>query len=602
MWVAWCLAHDLNSPRVADVVDGWRGWLDVLSFVRHDKNVLTDLFDPEAPGIGAAVMFFDGLPLFHANLVALSFRAVQVLQIFWVAVTALGIGLLASRRMTGIAAPSVAVAAFLFAPFTRLTSIFPMVFMLGPLYSTALALCAVAVWRWRSNAALAALGAVAGVASTYPSVVPVVALVGVVTLWILRASWRELSTGLVVGTAAFAAVVIPALPNVLTPARMLNVHVRWDGVIQLIDPALLGQLPVRSFTQFPPGFVSRPLDVALAALLVPFAHPRMAVRLVGDVIFDPVATVLLAVGVAVCLRSVTSSSAARILLLFAVAALVPAAVSPVNVVDVIHAVALPVPLALLAATGFVAVHRCARVRRRLAAVATGSPIAAGGVWLFDVVNPRILAASSLGLMFRSVDVDDASRVVFIDYPRDFGAEVRKGFFTGPITYFGARRPFGYLQYDEEDGLPADDLAAEGKNILFWSWGIEKDPRVSAAVCARWPAATLFEIWDDAHLGRAMAADIAGGGWSPQVPADRWTRRSWNRRARDPPIGTAACGSRHVSVATPSRPPERTRAAVFLVDSPRGRALVSSAAGRPQHSLSIRCCGGMGDARFRPASL
>lgn len=42
-WVALRVATDLGSPRVADVVDGWRGWLDDLYFVSERKNLLVDL-------------------------------------------------------------------------------------------------------------------------------------------------------------------------------------------------------------------------------------------------------------------------------------------------------------------------------------------------------------------------------------------------------------------------------------------------------------------------------------------------------------------------------------------------------------------------------
>ncbi len=529
LWTALRLFTDLNSPRAATMADDWRGWLDVLAFVQGGKNLLTDLYDPYAPGIGATALLFQGLPLYRSGVLPLSFRAVQVFHILWLAVCAAGIGALA-RRLIGRGTALVAVAVFLFAPVTRMMSIFPLPYVLGPLYATAIGLCSVAFWRRRSEAALAALGALTGLTVLFPPAIAIAGVFDLYTVWHLRRCWRRVWPGAVAAAASLLAVVIPALPTVLRAERATQVHLRWDGLIQLIDPVLLGQLPIQSFSQFRDEIVARPLDIVVGALLAPFAHPRMAVHLLGDSLFDPLGAVLLAIGIAACACRVRRSSTARLLPLLLVAALAPAFISPVNVVDIMHALVLPVAAALLSAAGFVALRlRVGWLRSASARVLATLAICLGGTVLFDVVNVHTLGASSLEIMFRSLNPVDADRVVVVDYPKDFRPEVRTGFYTGPISAFGARRPVGYFAY-EPGNFPVSDLAAEGKDLLFWSAGLEEDVRLASAVCAQWPAATLYEIVDAAGVGRSYAANVSGVPWRPALAADRW--REWPCRSHD----------------------------------------------------------------------
>src|SRR5262249_18489337 len=83
VWVVARLLGDVYSPRAADTVDGWQGFVALLRFVPPTTNVLTELMDPGLPGLGAVPLVFDGLPLFRAGVVAPSFQVVQVLKIVW---------------------------------------------------------------------------------------------------------------------------------------------------------------------------------------------------------------------------------------------------------------------------------------------------------------------------------------------------------------------------------------------------------------------------------------------------------------------------------------------------------------------------------------
>ena len=417
----------------------------------------------------------------------------------------------------------IAIAVFLFAPYTRFVTLFPGPFVAGPIYSIAVALCALVACRRRSEAALAALGACAGIAVTYPGVVPTVAFFVAWAIWRLRRSLRALWVGLAVGCASFAAAVIPASTHVLRPAEMTS-HFRWDGPIARVDATLLGQIPLQYYV---PGLGAPPpaSDIVVAAVLAPFAHPRIAIRLWGDALFDPLGGALIAIGLATCIATARRSSAARVLLAFSGAALCPAFVSPVDVVDIVHAVAIPVPAALLAACGFAAVRQRIRWRRsrgRIAAAMAAVAIGVGGTVLFDVVNPRILSGSSHGIMFRALATEDADRVVVLDYAKKLGPDVR-WLMTGPVTAFAGPRPVGFLEY-AGGPLPRGELAEEHKDLLFWSPGLEDDLSVARAVCAQWPDAILYEIWDEARLGRVYAAGLSARGWKPRAPRDRW--RSW----------------------------------------------------------------------------
>jgi hypothetical protein len=341
-----------------------------------------------------------------------------------------------------------------------------------------------------------------------------------VTLWSLRASWRGLWVGSLVALASFVAAVVPALPEVFTPTEIGH-HFRWDGLISIIDGNLLGQLPLRAA---PPAWANvsqRPFDIVVAALLAPFAHPRLAIRLWGDAIYDPLGAILIAVGLVACVRCALTSAVARVLLLVVLATLGPAFVSPVDVVDIVHAVALPVPVAVLAAVGFAAVLRLApgRIAGRGATIAAAVAISLGGTILFDVVNPRILGTSAFGIMFRVLQPEAAGRVVVLAYGEGF-VRPTKTLFTGPITAFGGPRPVGYLPYDGGE-LPAAGLAAEGKDLLFWSHGYDQDFDMRAAICSQWPEATLYEIWDEARVSRVHAARVGPAAWEPAGAEGRW---------------------------------------------------------------------------------
>lgn len=514
-WLALCLVRDVGSPRTMDAVDGWRAVVGIEALVARGGNVLTDLLDPDLPGLGAHPMAFLGVPAFHVLGVPVTIPAMQVAQIAWLAVAGIGIAVLA-RQLVGRHAVPVAVAVFLFAPYTRFVGMLPGPFVVGPLYVVAIALCVVAVWRRRSEAGLAALGGLAGAALTMPGVIPVAGCLVLIALWCVRRSWRETWVGLACFTASFFAIVIPAATHVIRPERM-GQHFGAHGVASLLDRALLGQLPVGAFTAARADQVSRPLEVVLGALLEPFANPRLSIRLWGDAIFDPLAALLFGLGVIACVRAVRRDAGARVVLALLTATLAPAFVSPVDIVDVVHAVAIPVPVALLAAAGFRFVSSVlpGSARSTTAAMLVASACALGGIVLFDVTSPRILGASATRLAVQATAPADADRTLVLDHPTRYGIDAR-WLFVGPMTAFGGARPLGYLRWDGDP--PVAELAVEGRTLLFWSPGLEADLGVSATVCRFWPDATISTFKDSADQSSVLAARIGGPAWQPRLDA------------------------------------------------------------------------------------
>ncbi|MBY0276704.1 hypothetical protein K2Z84_15290, partial [Candidatus Binatia bacterium] len=512
-WLALCAARDVGSARTMDVVDGWRAIVAVHAHVARGGNVLTDLLDQDLPGLGALAMAFLGVPLFQATGTPATIPAMQLVQLAWIALTGLGIAALA-RTLVDPRVAAIAVAAFLFAPYVRFAGMLPGPFVVGPLYVVAIALCVVAVWRRRSEAALAALGALAGAALTMPGVIPAAGSLTLVALWRVRREWRETWIGLAAFGATFLAVVIPAASNVIRPERM-GQHFGSHGIAALLDGALLGQLPVGTYAAARASQVQRPLEIVLGALLEPFANPRLSIRLWTDAIFDPLTALLFGLGVIACVRAARREGGARLVLVLLLATLAPAFVSPVDIVDIVHAAAIPVPVALFAAAGFRHLVGALPDGRRVPALAelAATACAVGGMLLFDVAGPRVLGSSATRLAVQAVDPADAGRAVVLDHPTRYGIDARWAF-VGPIAALGGTRPLGYLRWD--GAPPVSDLAADGRTLLFWSPGLEADLGVSATVCRAWPDATLLTFSDAAGRSSVLAARVAGPAWQPRL--------------------------------------------------------------------------------------
>jgi hypothetical protein len=485
LWVGLRLLVDAHSTRAAHVIDTWRTALALATFLGGPGNYVTGGVDPEMPGVPATPLVVLGLPLVQAGLAPLTFTAVRLMHLCTVAATGAAVAL-AARRLLGGGA-TIAVAVFLFAPLVRFMAATAGPYAVSSTYAVLIVLAAIAAWRRGSDAALAALGGLCGLAVVHPGLGPTAiagAAIGAAGGRGHRVPWTTVATAI----AAFVAAAWPHVPAALASAL--------DAARSLLD-----------------GHAAATLGEVLRS---PFAVARTPGRLWGDTLFDPIGAVLLATGLVACLRAAGRSPAATILVLLLAAALLPALVTTAEHPVLLRAFVLPVPGALLAAAGFQSLRRglAPRGARRLAGAIVAATCVAGTI-VFDVVNPRILGTSALALVFQAAGGADAPRAVLLDDATELGPDVRL-LARGPMTAIDGERPIAYVRYGN-GALP--DLAAHGDDLLFWSPEVERTVQMSDVVCSQWPAATLYRIGDDERL--VLAARIGGAPWQPAMPADAW---------------------------------------------------------------------------------
>jgi hypothetical protein len=408
-WLAHRFLLAWHSPRVADAIDLWHsfGWLT--EAVANQRNLL---LATGQPGVGNAYMLLLGAPFLGPDGFAASLGWVQIAHAGWLFAAAVGFAALAGALLERTAA-IVAIAAFLASPFVLLMPYSASPFGIFLALGIALLLLLIALRATGSPAAFAALGAVAGFATTtaylYPWVL-VTAVVGGAILLRLRPRPSRLACA--VALLLFFAAAWPGLPGVSDLHQMSADYVERQGQWTTLEAMLLGQrspfAPVLVDGEITPIWVAGRrawIDVPLGSLLAPFAVPRSAFRLWGDALFDPLGAGLAAVGLASCVRWTRRSLGARMLLGLLVVAVVPATVaSAYDRASLTRNLLLPVAIALLAGAGFAGMQRSllGDRSRRIAAAAVVAAIFASGALLFDSINPRILPASSLGLSVEAI--------------------------------------------------------------------------------------------------------------------------------------------------------------------------------------------------------
>ncbi len=139
--------------------------------------------------------------------------------------------------------------------------------------------------------------------------------------------------------------------------------------------------------------------------------------------------------------------------------------------------------------------------------------------MFDRVTPRVVASSALAIQVQAVDRDrPPGGVVLLAHPdpRLEWLHVER------IAAQLPRPPLPTRAYAGEDSLrlsPGSPRPAA--SVLFWSPELEGDAGVSRGLCAAWPEAVLYVMYDEAGLSRAYAAQPQPGDWRPALPASRW---------------------------------------------------------------------------------
>lgn len=548
VWIIVRIVVSWHSPRAADLIDMWRIFGGFTQLAMTNGNFLTQPMDPELPGLSAILLFFHGLPILQMNAAIPSLTWMQATNALWLAACAATIAALAAA----IVSPSTAViaaAAFLFSPFA-------LAFQLSPMPSVELMVPAlvgvllVRFYRTGSAAALTALAVVVGISAGMPP------LVGITGLGALLAAWR-VGTGPPVPRSVLATALLSLVTALVTsipaPATMLTMYARYAATevpLAVAEPAVHGQLaptiedwlggPVPD--DVPLAELSRRgipvtrgwLLVPLGAVLAPFAIPRWSLRLWGDAMLEPLSAGLAALALAVCLRYARRDRVSLVVVLFLAAAIVPAFVSSYDRASLLRLLGAPVPLAVLAAAGFMLIASALPdgAARQWAAAGTAAVIAMSGTVLFDVVNPRILAASSLGILTRAVQENDLGRVALLtSYGRDPRPEVSAGKRYWDLDWLRKNHPYiadvvravpsQPILMTEVEHVTPGEFETNERNVVFWNPALEQSAGVRDQLCARWPDATLYTMTDASGLSRLHAAQLGGQPWAPALPADRW---------------------------------------------------------------------------------
>jgi hypothetical protein len=302
-------------------------------------------------------------------------------------------------------------------------------------------------------------------------------------------------------------------------------QIELAGIVNILfgqqTPFVVGEV----FRAGQPG----PFDLPAGALLTPFAIARTPMRLWGDVLFDPVGTSLMAIGLALCLRHCLRNRTAMLLGVLLITQLAQGFAATGDAVSHTRLAPALLPMAVLCGLGFESVRRAFAGHRRsisLTALAVAA-LAVSGTVLFTIVTPAIIPASSLAISMEALGTHHPNAdAVFLEHdrpvdPKPGGPFNLRWLHVTPIARLLPSRALP-TQSPGELSRQAASSPGESPRVYFWSPALEHDAGVSKTICDRWPAAELYTLLDEPNLFRALAAVTDGKGWRPRLPDDRWT--------------------------------------------------------------------------------
>ncbi len=534
IWFATRLFMSWHSPVTADGVDMWRMFGRLVQINASGANFLTEPVDEQLPNNTCAQEILQGLPLLRIAGLSPTLTFQFVNNAVLLAACAVLVAVMCASLIGAQVAP-IAAAAFLFSPLNIDVQLFPLPLAGWLLIFTLLAFLFLRYLVSGSPAVLAFMGGVAGFAASFPTLSLAVALALTVIAW---RSWRRPRPPLLIVVSAifgFVAgfVVGFGVPTFASLTEMVSRYSKLHWSWAIGESAMLGQMSPFildwSGPRVPPWYV-----IPIATLLSPFAIARNSQRLWGDVMFEPLSAGLFAIGIVICLRMIRRDRLSLWLLCFLAATTVGAFTSTYDRPSQLRIVGATLPLALLAAVGFNAIRMISRsAAQRWATPAAVLAIMTSGTLIFDVVNPRILAASSIGLMIRSLDDASLPHAVSITaeglHPRHDVDPLRRHFhldwllkfhpYVNEILRTVPKLPIRSVTFEEAASNP-------DAKLLFWSPALEETAEVSSSVCKTWPDASLYTIVDLAKLSRVYAT-ARDPDWKPALPADQWSVASCN---------------------------------------------------------------------------
>jgi hypothetical protein len=525
VWVAVALPPAWRAPRAANLVDMWV-LVERLERVAAGQQQI--LADSTGPGHTNAYMMFEGAPLLGPERIPVSFVGLQIAHAAAGVTCALVVGAIAWMGLAPAAAP-VAQAALLFSPY-GLSALYEPAPMLFTATCTALLLLLLLVRRTGSRTALVLFGTAAGLSATDPPAVLVALLLcafaAVVVGRLRPVPWWAVATAVCAG----AAVVAPSPPTPQVLRDMIEHYTLGRAQLAGIVAILFGQQSPYDVVAALRTGRAGPLDLPLGSLLAPFAIARTPLRIWGDVLFDPLAAALLAVGIAAGLRAIRRSAAAAGLLALVLAGLVGGFTAEGDAVSHTRLAPVLVPLALLTASGFETAR--ASIRSRWQPARGGwlmaALIAASGLVLFFRVTPAIEPGSWMAISLEALGTRAPSApATFLTYdePRERGPDKVLTFRWLYVDSMARLLPRDPMPARTASALTTEIAAADAPaRIYFWSPALEQDAAIARAICRRWPGAALYTLTDAPGIYRALAADPRGAVWRPRLPAERWTVR------------------------------------------------------------------------------
>lgn len=512
-WITLRLAASAHSPRLADIVDMWRTFSGLGRLVTSGGNFLVDGIDPQLPGVNSTPIFFQGFSLLQILHRPLTLGWVQAANTLWIALAALTTGALAARVVAPWASV-VAAATLLGSSMLLLFQMEPGVGFLGSLSLATVGWLCVRFVASASPAGLALFGGVAGLVTTYPAVAPATGLAVLFVSWRLWTGPRV--PGIVVLTAALSglAALLPSVPSPAEFQKMVALYVTLDGHATTLQATILGQIPSnRGAAAGWRGGHTGPFDIPVAALLSPVATSRMALRLWGDTVFDPLGSAWAAIGIAICVRHVRRQRAGLALLVVLLATLATGFASSTDKPSLYRVFASPVPVGLLAAVGFTGVARALnRAPSASHALFAAAAIVGSGIVLFDHVNPRILERSAPGLALEALTPDDLGHAAIVTDPR----ENANWLYLDVIAQHVPARPLAVVP-----SAALDEAVTGGASVLFWSPAAEQTAGLEASFCRRWPQATRYIVRDPSRRSWVHALALGSPSWTPALPPSRW---------------------------------------------------------------------------------
>lgn len=522
VWIAIGALTWPHNPRMASAVDTWLGYQFLVQAAIDGRNLLTQ---GSLPGMSGVPLFLQGVSLLTPAQPLPPMALVQGMTVVWLLGSAAATAAASSHVLPRSAAPVVA-AALLFSPFVLFFPLNSTAYFQGPLYTAALLLALAGIHVRRSSACVVAFGAISGIAVANPANGPLTLALGAVAAFSSLRSPRVPTAAVAAGLCCFLAALVPQLPDVGALRNMVQDYVATSGEWRGLERVLLGQRTPFDVPQLWAAGHSGSLDIPLGALLSPFASPRTPIRLWGDALLDPLGAVFTAVGIAAVLRDARRCRVAALLLILLGAALLPAFTSSYDRPSHTRGYCAPVLLALFAGVGFEVLRR--RLLPRVSAIGVGclgaAGIAAGGSVLFHVVNPAILAESSLALAVRLRDATPvAGGMLLLEHP---GPEDLSWLYTGPIAALVPHRPLAVRRFEGVASVAnAAGAAGPVAEILLATPALDADRGVVEAVCRRWPNTAVYTLLDRAGESRLLAMRPEGGSWQPRWPEERWSVRT-----------------------------------------------------------------------------